>query len=75
LEGTQRLFDAMVTAPLRRAYADLRAARGRSSPCPDLDDDETVNASHVSQAIMLRCLDRTSAGALEDRRREPLPGA
>jgi predicted ATPase with chaperone activity len=25
----------------------------------DLDEREAVSASHVSQAIMLRCLDRT----------------
>jgi magnesium chelatase family protein len=37
-------------------------ARGRvlklARTIADLDEDETVNASHVSQAIMLRCLDR-----------------
>jgi magnesium chelatase family protein len=53
-------------------------ARGRilklARTIADLDDDETVNASHVSQAIMLRCLDRTSAGAVDDRRRQALLG-
>jgi magnesium chelatase family protein len=38
-------------------------ARGRilklSRTVADLDGDETVTALHVSQAIMLRCLDRT----------------
>jgi len=38
-------------------------ARGRvlklSRTIADLDGQEAVNASHVSQAIMLRCLDRT----------------
>jgi magnesium chelatase family protein len=38
-------------------------ARGRilklARTVADLDGDETVTASHISQAIMLRCLDRT----------------
>jgi magnesium chelatase family protein len=40
------------------------SARGRgrvlklSRTMADLEDEETVNATHVSQAIMLRCLDR-----------------
>jgi len=27
----------------------------------DLEDERAVTASHVSQAVMLRCLDRTAA--------------
>jgi magnesium chelatase family protein len=53
-------------------------ARGRilklSRTVADLDGDETVTASHVSQAIMLRCLDRTlsdDAGAPVDREVPP----
>jgi magnesium chelatase family protein len=44
-------------------------ARGRilklSRTVADLDGDETVTALHVSQAIMLRCLDRTLCGDVD----------
>jgi magnesium chelatase family protein len=42
----------------------------------DLDGDDVVAGSHVSQAIMLRCLDRGGAddtGAREDREARPKP--
>ena len=50
-------------------------ARGRilklSRTIADLDDSETVSASHVSQAVLLRCLDRaTPYGAPNDRRQQ-----
>jgi magnesium chelatase family protein len=50
-------------------------ARGRvlklSRTVADLDGEEAINASHVSQAIMLRCLDRTGIEEIHPRKGVP----
>jgi magnesium chelatase family protein len=52
-------------------------ARGRilklGRTIADLDGDETVTASHVSQAIILRCLDRSLSGDVDAPRGREVP--
>ena len=62
--------DRMGRNILERAMKRLGlSARGRgrilklARTIADLDGDETITGLHVSQAVMLRCLDRTAAAA------------